>query len=84
MSFSPLLLAVCTALFALRVLGQVLVVWRAPRWLPSNEHWYSGVLPYRYLLPSQLALLAVMVAAYLDIRLGRRLFAADWWSKEVP
>ena len=54
MSCSCSILAVCTALFALRVLGQALVVTRAPRWLPSNEHWYSGLMPYRYLLPAQL------------------------------
>ena len=80
MPCSYLILAVCTALFALRVLGQALVVTRAPRWLPSNEHWYSGLLPYRYLLPAQLALLAVMVAATFDVFRGQGLFPADWWA----
>ena len=56
------------------------MVWGAQRWLPSNEHWYSGVPLYRYLLPSQLALLAVMVAVSLDLNRGRGLFAAEWWS----
>ena len=65
-------------MFALRVLGQALVVTRAPRWLPSNEHWYSGLMPYRYLLPAQLALLAVMVVATFDVYRGQGLFAADW------
>jgi hypothetical protein len=80
MSCSFLILAVCTALFALRVLGQALVVTRAPRWLPSNEHWYSGLMPYRYLLPAQLALLAVLVVATFDVYRGQGLFAADWWA----
>ena len=80
MSYSFLIVAVCTSLFALRVLGQALVVTRSPRWLPSNEHWYSGVMPYRYLLPAQLALLAVMVVITFDIYRGRGMFAADWWA----
>ena len=80
MSFNFLIVAVCTSLFALRVLGQMLVVTLSPRWLPSNEHWYSGLMPYRYLLPAQLALLAVMVAITLDLYRGHGMFAADWWS----
>ena len=80
MSYSCSILAVCTALFALRVLGQALVVTRAPRWLPSNEHWYSGLMPYRYLLPAQLALLAVMVVVTFDVYRDQGLFAADWWA----
>ena len=80
MSYSFLILAICTALFALRVLGQALVVTRAPRWLPSNEHWYSGLMPYRYLLPAQLALLATMVMVTFDVYRDQGLFAADWWA----
>ena len=80
MSFNFLIVAVCTSLFALRVLGQALVVTWAPRWLPSNEHWYSGLMPYRYLLPAQLALLAVMVVITFDLYRGQGLFAADWWT----
>ena len=80
MCYSFLILAVCTALFALRVLGQALVVTRAPRWLPSNEHWYSGLMPYRYLLPAQLALLAVMVVVTFSVYRDQGLFAADWWA----
>ena len=77
MSSSFLILVVCTLLFALRVLGQVAVVTRAPRWLPANEHWYSGLKPYRYLLPAQLALLVVMVVICADVYRGGGLFAAD-------
>ena len=84
MSYSLLILAVCTSMFALRVLGQLLVVLRSPRWLPANEHWYSGLMPYRYLLPSQLALLAVMVVITLDVSRGRGLFAADLWAGVAP
>ena len=80
MSCSFLILGVCTALFALRVLGQALVVTLSPRWLPSNEHWYSGLMPYRYLLPAQLALLVVMVVAAVDVYRGQGPFAAGWWA----
>ena len=70
-------------LFALRVLGQALVVTRAPRWLPSNEHWYSGLMPYRFLLPAQLALLAVMIVIASDVYRGQGMFTADWWAGAV-
>ena len=80
MSCSFVILTVCTALFGLRVLGQALVVTRAPRWLPSNEHWYSGLMPYRYLLPAQLALLVVMIVTTFDVYRDRGMFAADWWT----
>ena len=79
MAYSFLILAVCTLLFALRVLGQALVVVSAPQWLPSNEHWYSGLMPYRYLLPAQLVLVAVMAAIAFDIYRGQGIFAAAWW-----
>ena len=81
MSNSFLILAVCTLLFALRVLGQAVVVTRAPRWLPANEHWYSGLMPYRYLLPAQLVLLAVMLAICTDVYRGSGFFAAEWWGR---
>ena len=84
MSSSFLILAICTFLFALRVLGQVLVVRYKSRWLPSNEHWYSGLMPYKYLLPSQLALLAVMAIITVDVYRERGLFAADWWAAAGP
>ncbi len=80
LSNSFMILACCTLLFALRVLGQVVVVAWAPRWLPANEHWYSGLMPYRYLLPAQLALLAVMIVICADVYRGGGLFAADWWA----
>ena len=78
------ILTVCTVLFALRVLGQAVVVARAPQWLPSNEHWYSGLMAYKYLLPSQLALLAVMVVITVDIHRDEGPFAADWWAGAGP
>ena len=84
MSYNFLILAVCTSLFALRVLGQVLVVTRAPRWLPSNEHWYSGLLPYRFLLPAQLLFLAIMTAITLAVYRDEAFFATDGWGRAAP
>ena len=46
---AALVLGFLTALFALRVAGQVLVALRAPAWLPPMEDW--NFVPYRILLP---------------------------------
>lgn len=55
-----LALTTLTLLFALRVLGQILVAfWHVP-YLPPMEHWMSGLMPYWLLLPCQIALLALM------------------------
>jgi hypothetical protein len=53
-------LALLTALFAVRVGGQILVARRAPRWLPPMDEW--NLMPYRLLLPIQLAFIVVMTA----------------------
>ena len=47
-----------SALFLVRVAGQLAVrAWR-PRWLPPAQQW--NLTPYRLLLPAQLAILGVM------------------------
>jgi uncharacterized protein len=51
-------LALFTALFALRVVGQLVVLLAAPGWLPPMDRW--NLMPYRLLLPIQLVFLAVM------------------------
>jgi uncharacterized protein len=51
-------LALFTALFAVRVVGQLVVLRAAPSWLPPMDRW--NLMPYRLLLPIQLAFLAVM------------------------
>lgn len=48
-------------LFILRVLGQLIVVLFAPPWLPPMEAWYSGLMAYPLLLPSQIAIIALMI-----------------------
>lgn len=56
-----LLLTILLVLFAARVIGQLLVVLFEPGWLPPMRAWYSGLLPYRLLLPSQVAIVALML-----------------------
>ena len=68
-------LAILTLLFALRVLGQALVVFFSVGWLPSTEHWFSGLIPYPILFGIQLVMLAVMVKIASDIWSGRGFFA---------
>jgi hypothetical protein len=49
-----------SALFLLRVLGQVLVEFLHVRFLPPSPEWFSGLLPYPLLLPVQIAILVLM------------------------
>ncbi|MFL5618093.1 MAG: hypothetical protein ACJ79A_06845 [Gemmatimonadaceae bacterium] len=62
-------MAVLLVLFLGRVVGQVLVATMAPSWLPPMARWYSGLMPYRYLLPTQIVLLVMMTA--MTIGVGR-------------
>lgn len=63
--YLPLMWA-CVALFLVRVLGQVYVALYAPSWLPPMRDWYSGLLPYYFLLPAQLVILAIMIIVAYD------------------
>ncbi len=47
-------------LFVLRVVGQALVAFLDVEFLPPMEAWYSGLMPYEVLLPSQIVIVAVM------------------------
>src|SRR2546422_879323 len=47
------------ALFVLRVSGQALVAFLGVPWLPPMREWYSGLLAYPLLLPSQLLIILV-------------------------
>jgi hypothetical protein len=73
------------ALFVLRVLGQALVVFLDVQFLPPKEAWYSGLMPYEYLLPSQLVIIAVMARICADFSRERgyfyepkKFFATAW------
>jgi hypothetical protein len=70
-------LAFFTGLFTLRVAGQILVVLRAPAWLPRMEGENWNLVPYRILLPAQIAILALMCAIMVCVRLGRPPFGVE-------
>jgi hypothetical protein len=60
-------MAVLLALFFARVLGQIVAATIAPPWLPPMRRWYSGLMPYRYLLPTQVVFLVVMTVMTLSV-----------------
>ena len=72
---TAVVLAALALAFLGRVVGQVLVVAFAPSWLPPNAEWYSGLLPYPLLLPSQIAILALQALVSRDLWRGEGRFA---------
>jgi hypothetical protein len=56
-----------TILLIARVAGQIVVVLRAPRWLPPMEQWQSGLLPYPILLLGQIVVLTLMIWISIDV-----------------
>lgn len=73
------------ALFILRVTGQVLVAFFNADFLPPLQEWYSGLMAYEYLLPSQIAIVALMTKICVDFTRGkgffvvpRRFFGVYW------
>ncbi len=67
-------LTLFTALLVARVLGQLVVVLFAPRWLPPMDRWQSGLLPYPVLFASQIVVLTFMVMISLDFTRGAGFF----------
>jgi len=57
-----------------RVLGQLMVATRGPRWLPPMEQWQSGLLPYPVLLASQVVVLTFMTLICVDFARRRGFF----------
>lgn len=57
-------------LFFFRVLGQVVAALWAPSCLPPMESWYSGLMPYQFLLPSQIAILLLFSKIASDLYCG--------------
>jgi len=68
-----------TILLFARVLGQLVVVLSAPKWLPPMEHWQSGLLPYPVLLAGQAVVLTLMVWISIDFSRG-----AGFWIEPRP
>lgn len=61
-----ILLWLCTALFLCRVLGQIIAGIYHPPQLPEWHEWYSGLLPYPWLLLSQMLILMLMAVVNTD------------------
>jgi hypothetical protein len=60
------------------VIGQIVVVLFAPRWLPPMEQWQSGLLPYPVLLAGQAVVLTLMVWISADFSRGAGFFLEPW------
>lgn len=65
-SLRATLLWLLLALFFVRVIGQIYVGLYQPAVLPVWDEWYSGLLPYPWLLLSQLVLLMWMTVLCYD------------------
>ena len=61
-------------LFALRVLGQLLVVAGMAPFLPPIDEWQSGLLPYPALLASQILILVLLITVCVQFSRGRGYF----------
>jgi hypothetical protein len=77
-AYAPFL-TICTVLLLLRVVGQIIVVSRAPRWLPPMEQWQSGLLPYPVLLAGQIVVLIVMTWICVDFTSSAGMFVEPRW-----
>jgi|SRR5688572_11372478 len=68
-----------TVLLTGRVLGQLIVVLYAPRWLPPMGSWQSGLVSYPVLLSSQTVVLILMIWISFDFSRG-----AGFWVEPRP
>jgi hypothetical protein len=66
-----------SALFLVRVAGQLFARTRRPAWLPPDEEW--NLTPYRLLLPVQVSILGLM--AWINIDLSR---GSGFWASPKP
>ena len=67
---TTVLLSVLAFLFFLRVVGQALVAFVGVTVLPPMSEWYSGLLPYRLLLPAQIVILTLQAVISLQLARG--------------
>lgn len=61
-------------LFVLRVAGQALVYFFGVTFLPPMEKWYSGLMPYPYLLPTQILIILLYGKVCVDFSTGSGFF----------
>jgi hypothetical protein len=71
-------------LFLLRVGGQLAVALGFAPFLPPMEEWYSGLLPYRPLLASQILIVAVFATVCVHVSRGAGYFASPRGWLGVP
>ncbi len=64
-------------LFALRVLGQLLVALSRAPFLPPMEEWYSGLIPYPQLLLSQFLTILLYGKVCVDFSRGQGFFVTS-------
>ena len=69
------LLCLLLALFVARVAAQYVVLIAGPSWLPPLRSWYSGVMPYRVLLPAQL--IVCLTLSFMILTVAARLDSGD-------
>ena len=56
------------------MIGQALVAFLHVEFLPPMSAWYSGLMPYEVLLPSQIVIIALMAKICVDFTRGRGFF----------
>lgn len=61
-------------MFCLRVIGQILVAFFDVSFLPPMEEWYSGLIPYPYLLMIQILIIILLIKICLDFTYGKGMF----------
>ena len=66
-----LLLWTITIVFLGRILAQIFVGIYSPNYLPKMEMWYSGLLPYPFLLTYQMFMYTCMVIFNFCLYMGR-------------
>jgi len=76
---TAILLWVLLGLFLCRVVGQLVVVLYAPSFLPPMQAWYSGLMPYRYLLPAQI--LIILLFTNIALQITRE---TGFWTHQKP
>ena len=61
-------------IFILRVIGQMLVAFGWQGFLPPMEEWYSGLIPYPWLVVSQVLIIILYGKVCLDFSRGEGFF----------
>ena len=78
MNYGPVLW-VLTVLLLGRVIGQLVVFFYAPKFLPPMGQWQSGLVPYPLLVAVQAVVLGLMVSISYDFSRG-----SGFWVQPQP